>query len=44
VSRQAGDELGAAWARVGLGLSAMSGSDYEAATSHLQEACVPSAS
>ncbi|HYZ05026.1 MAG TPA: tetratricopeptide repeat protein [Rubrobacter sp.] len=38
VSRQVGDELGAAWARVGLGLSAMSGSDYEAATSHLQEA------
>jgi predicted ATPase len=38
LSRQAGDELGAAWARVGLGLSAMSGSDYEAATSHLQEA------
>jgi predicted ATPase/DNA-binding XRE family transcriptional regulator len=38
VSQQAGDELGAAWARVGLGLSAMSGSDYEAATSHLQEA------
>ena len=37
-SLQAGDELGAAWARVGLGLSAMSGSDYEAATSHLQEA------
>ena len=38
LSRQVGDELGAAWARVGLGLSAMSGSDYEAATSHLQEA------
>jgi predicted ATPase len=38
VSQQAGDELGAAWARVGLGLSVMSGSDYEAATSHLQEA------
>jgi predicted ATPase/DNA-binding XRE family transcriptional regulator len=38
VSQQAGDELGAAWARVGLGLSAMSRSDYEAATSHLQEA------
>jgi predicted ATPase/DNA-binding XRE family transcriptional regulator len=38
LSRRAGDELGAAWARVGLGLSAMSGSDYEAATSHLQEA------
>jgi predicted ATPase/DNA-binding XRE family transcriptional regulator len=38
VSQQAGDELGAAWARVGLGLSAMSGSDYEAATSHLQVA------
>jgi predicted ATPase/DNA-binding XRE family transcriptional regulator len=38
VSQQAGDELGAAWARVGLGLSAMSGSNYEAATSHLQEA------
>ncbi len=37
-SRQVGDELGAAWARVGLGLSAMSGSDYEAATSHLQDA------
>src|SRR3712207_2533645 len=38
LSRRAGDELGAAWARVGLGLAAMSGSDYEAATSHLQEA------
>ena len=38
LSRQVGDELGAAWARVGLGLSAMSESDYEAATSHLQEA------
>ncbi|MDQ4003558.1 MAG: hypothetical protein M3259_06940, partial [Actinomycetota bacterium] len=38
LSRQVGDELGAAWARVGLGLSAMSGSDYEAATSHFQEA------
>jgi predicted ATPase/DNA-binding XRE family transcriptional regulator len=38
VSRVAGDELGAAWARVGLGLSAMSGSDHEAATSHLQQA------
>jgi predicted ATPase len=38
VSQQAGDELGAAWARVGLGLSAMSGSNYAAATSHLQEA------
>jgi predicted ATPase/DNA-binding XRE family transcriptional regulator len=38
VSQQAGDERGAAWARVGLGLSAMSGSDYAAATSHLQEA------
>jgi predicted ATPase/DNA-binding XRE family transcriptional regulator len=38
LSRQVGDELGAAWARVGLGLSAMSGSDYEAATSHLQDA------
>jgi predicted ATPase/DNA-binding XRE family transcriptional regulator len=38
VSHQAGDELGAAWARVGLGLSEMSGSDHEAATSHLQEA------
>ena len=37
-SLQAEDELGAAWARVGLGLSAMSGSDYEAAKSHLQEA------
>jgi predicted ATPase/DNA-binding XRE family transcriptional regulator len=37
-SLQAGDELGAAWARVGLGLSAMSRSDYGAATSHLQEA------
>jgi predicted ATPase/DNA-binding XRE family transcriptional regulator len=38
LSRRVGDELGAAWARVGLGLSAMSGSDYEAATSRLQEA------
>ncbi|HET6260983.1 MAG TPA: hypothetical protein VFG99_01940, partial [Chloroflexia bacterium] len=38
VSRQVGDELGAAWAQVGLGLAGMSGSDYEAATSHLQEA------
>ncbi len=37
-SRQAGDELAEAWARVGLGLSAMSGSNYEAATSHLKEA------
>ena len=37
-SRQAGDELAEAWARVGLGLSAMSVSDVEAATSHLQEA------
>ena len=35
---QVGDELGAAWARVGLGLSAMSGSDYEAAASHFQGA------
>lgn len=34
LSRQVGDVLGAAWARVGLRLSAMSGSDYEAATSH----------
>src|SRR4028118_1804055 len=38
VSRQAGDELAEAWARVGLGLSAMSVSDLESATSHLQEA------
>src|SRR3712207_6953619 len=38
LSRQAGDELGAAWSRVGLGLSAMSMSDHEAATSHLQAA------
>jgi predicted ATPase/DNA-binding XRE family transcriptional regulator len=38
VSRGAGDELGGAWARVGLGLSAMSAPDYEAATSHFQEA------
>ncbi|HZG62410.1 MAG TPA: helix-turn-helix domain-containing protein [Rubrobacteraceae bacterium] len=38
LSRQVEDELGAAWARVGLGLSAMSGADYEAATSHLQKA------
>jgi predicted ATPase/DNA-binding XRE family transcriptional regulator len=37
-SRQADDELGAAWARVGLGLSAMSGSHYEVAAAHLQEA------
>ena len=36
--RQEGDDLGAAWARVGLGLSAMSGSHHEAATSHLKEA------
>jgi predicted ATPase/DNA-binding XRE family transcriptional regulator len=38
LSRQVGDELGAAWSRVGLGLSAMSMSDHEAATSHLQAA------
>ena len=36
--RQVEDELGGAWARVGVGLSAMSTSDYEAAMSHLQEA------
>jgi hypothetical protein len=30
VSQQAGDELGAAWTRAGLGLSAMSGSNYAA--------------
>jgi predicted ATPase/DNA-binding XRE family transcriptional regulator len=36
--RQVGDELGEAWAGVGVGLSAMSTSDYEAAMSHLEEA------
>ncbi len=38
LSKQAGDDLRAAWARVGLGLAAMGRSDYEAAASLLQEA------
>ncbi|MDP8949458.1 MAG: helix-turn-helix domain-containing protein [Actinomycetota bacterium] len=38
LSRQVGDELWAAWARVGLGLAAMGRSDHEAAASLLQEA------
>ena len=38
LSRQVGDELGAAWARVGLGVVAMIRTDHEAATPHLEEA------
>jgi predicted ATPase/DNA-binding XRE family transcriptional regulator len=38
LSRQAGDELRAAWAQLGLGLAAMSRVEGEAATSHLQKA------
>jgi tetratricopeptide (TPR) repeat protein len=38
LSYQIGDELAAAWSRLGLGLVAMSRSDYGAATSRLEEA------
>jgi predicted ATPase/DNA-binding XRE family transcriptional regulator len=38
LSRQIGDELGAAWARVGLGVVAMTRTDHEAATPYLEGA------
>jgi tetratricopeptide (TPR) repeat protein len=38
LSRQVGDKLRAAWARIGLGLVAMNRTDYEGAASHLERA------
>ena len=38
LSEQAGDKLRAGWARIGLGLAAMSKTDHEAAAALLQEA------
>ena len=38
LSRKVGDELGAAWAKLGLGVVAMTRTDHAAATPHLEEA------
>ncbi|HLL41372.1 MAG TPA: tetratricopeptide repeat protein, partial [Rubrobacteraceae bacterium] len=38
LSRLVGDEMGAAWARVGMGVVAMTRTDHETATPHLEEA------